>query len=626
MRTLKTYALLGAGGRTPRLDRLDPTDGARACLKTLPPGSSVYAMARSPDGTRVVVGTKSGAAHVCSVTGAVDLAPECPLASHRLAHGDSPVLDVAFVTQNLVAVTNADGGCWLYDTESGGVAGFDTRHRTICALSVLGSNTLVGLATDGRLMFWNLEHRRPIDEVRGPSPPPYAALVRLRLWPAAKSLLYPARDGQLMALDLGERKLRSLSAHTGPWYLLVAAGDRCWTFGAQDGVVKTWNVDLTSAGADMPGPSSVTAGGALGRDEASLVLISENGTAGVFEVEGNEFRSRGSLAGGDYRVYLPPDPTAVRVYRDVTAQAQVQSVVQEIRRSSDDNLDTGALYERLEHLGYPHLARALQTDLAFASGNLPAALRHSSALAAMLPRGEPKSAASLFRYAELLEKAWMFPEATEVLRQVSLGSPVPGAEKQLQHVTRCGKAMVEDPLTVCEPDLPIPVLCDCASAAGKRFQGNWLFKRLRPLVCPGTEISADELLREYNRVRRKEKPHLPAATTRVINYISRQGVSASPSVVLVEKCPSSAPTFGLCLRLAKGGRQSVLNPLVIYHVPTSSGAVSVQEHNDRARDLYVQMKGQDVIKSSIKEVLNVSILAIRRLLTAKPNQQQTTME
>jgi len=626
MRSFNTYGLLGAGGRTPRLDTLDPLDGNHAGLMPLPPGSSVYAIARSPDGTRVVVGTKSGSAHVCRATEGADSAPERAPASNQFAHGNSPVLDVAFVTRRLVAVTNADGGCWLYDIESRSVMPFETRHRTICALSVFGQDTLVGLATDGRLMFWNLERRRPTDEVQGPSPPPYAALVRLRLWAAAKSLLYPAGDGQLMAFNLGQRKLRNLSAHTGPWYLLVEAGDRCWTFGAHDGMVKAWNIDLTPAGADMPGPLSVTTGGVLGRDEASLILITESGKAGVFEVEDNEFRNRGNLAGGDYRVYLPPDRTALRVYRDVTAQAQVQSVVREIRKTSDADLDTGTLYQRLEHLGYPHVARALQTERASVSGNLPAALKHSSALAAMLPRGEPKSAASLFRYGELLEKAWMFPEAAEVLQQVSLVSPASGADKQLQRVARCGKAMVEDPFTVCEPDLPIPVLCDCASAVGRQFQGNWLIKRLRPIVCAGTQISAKELQHEYTQLRRKKEQHLPAATTKEIHYVSRQGLSACPTVVVVESCSSGTPSFGLCLRLAKGGRGLILNPLVTYHVPAASAIVPAQEHNDRVRDLYLQMKEQDAIKSSIKEVLSASILALRRLLTAKLNLQQSTME
>ena len=69
--------------------------------------------------------------------------------------------------------------------------------------------------------------------------------------------------------------------------------------------------------------------------------------------------------------------------------------------------------------------------------------------------------------------------------------------------------------------------------------------------------------------------------------------------------------------IAHGGNITVVLHALPFELITILGA---------ALGAFLANNQMKVIKSSIKEVLNVSILAIRRLLTAKPNQQQTTME
>ena len=184
----------------------------------------------------------------------------------------------------------------------------------------------------------------------------------------------------------------------------------------------------------------------------------------------------------------------------------------------------------------------------------------------------------------------------------------------------------ETALTVCEADLPIPVLCECASAVGKQFQGRWVVKHLRPLVCQGIEISAEQFLGEYDRVRHGDQLHLPIATAETIHFVTRRGVSEYAGVAFSEAGQSQTPGFGLCLRLTRSERQTVLNPFTIYSVPAAKRGVCVADHNCRAREAYLNGKEEDSVKSRIKEVLNASIDVVRRLLTFELNRKQAAME
>jgi hypothetical protein len=80
------------------------------------------------------------------------------------------------------------------------------------------------------------------------------------------------------------------------------------------------------------------------------------------------------------------------------------------------------------------------------------------------------------------------------------------------------------------------------------------------------------------------------------------------------------------MKLEKGGRQSVICPMVIYCVPAPEPGCDPREHNNRARDLYAQKTGQDVVKSRIQTTLAASIHLLRRMLTSELARKQTTME
>lgn len=628
MKNWSTYALLGAGGRNPRVELLDPLDGTLTNLHAFAPGSSAYSIARSPDGEQIVIGTKTGSLTIWSSGGASEAGPEACATPRRLSHGSSPILDITFVAPRTVAVANAGGGCWLYDTNPGhhGVKNLHTAGRTICALCALGSDTLVGLATDGTSAFWNLHDCRVISTIRGPMPPAYVSLMRLHFWPEANALLYPSHTGHLVAIDAKTGKQREILAHSGPWYLLVIAGRQCLTFGAQDNLVKTWASDLTVTGPDVRSPSTVIAGGSVADDEtSSLVLIAKDGTAGLYIVEGAQLQGLRQLPGKDYRVCVPPDSVAVAAQQSREARAEAERVVLDVQTKVSNAEDCGPQLDQLERLGYPHVSLALQADLAVKNEDLPAALRHSSALVKMLPPQSDKGQLSLFRLADLLERSWMFDEAAVVLRRVVAVNPALCPDQRLDRLTSCHEALL-DPFAICEPDLPIPILCDCASEAGRRFQGRWLVKRRRTVIGQGIEVTAEQFATQYNHHRTEEGSHLPVAAAKPVFWISRQGVSKSVAVCFHDNTASREPVFELCMKFEKGGQQSVICPLVIYCIPTPEPGCDPREHNNGARDLYAQKTEQDAVKSRIKTTLAASIHLLRRMLTSELARKQTTTE
>ena len=410
-------------------------------LKPFLPGSSVYAMACSGDGTEFVVGTKAGAVHVCAFAPeAIAPLAEGSICSRQLPHGGAAVLDVAFVTERLVAVANADGGCWVHDIKEWNMRCLATKGGTVCALAGVGPGNLVGLTTDGRLFTWNVEDGRLIDEVQGPRPPRMfspGADCDSGLRPS--HCLYPESSGQLVAFHVISRRLRRLPAHDGPWYLLLASADRCWTFGCQGGGVKTWTPDLALASPDAQGPGSVIGGGTIDANSGSVVLMCENGAAGLYRLQGEKLCCEKELSGKDYRTCVSPDIAAMKAFQEEKAQKEVQGILQEIGQVNGEDTDFGVHYARLDELGYPHLSLALKTEKAIREDKLAEALRCSSTLISLLPRCEAKSQASWARHAKLLERVWMFKEAANVLQRLKGPlSDLPHTPEQVEELRRVG--------------------------------------------------------------------------------------------------------------------------------------------------------------------------------------------
>lgn len=624
MKLWTSYALLGAGGRTPRIDLWDPSGGHVSTLATFPAGSTPYALARSPDGVRIVAGTKTGSVTVITSENSATPDANTPPVTWRLPHGNSPVLDAVFVAPRLVALANATGGCWLYDitTTQAHVTHLETNGRTICALRALEQGILAGLATDGWLVFWDASGSKMIEQIQVPHPASREALVSLYFWPKANALLYPDCEGQLVAFNVESGELTQLSAHSGGWHLAICTDARCLTFGSQDGSVKCWSPNLVASSPTLAGPENIIAGGSVGNDGAQMLLIRLDGSAEIQETDGEQLQLVGKLTGVDYRTCLGPDAAAVAASEAKAAHAEAGRVIQELQTQRPAFTERESMLAQLDTSGYRHVALALRADQAIQNNHLPEALRFSTELVGLLPWEHPKSQRSLLRHLNLLERVWLLEEAAKLAGQIAAVWPELVAGADLKR--RAGyRAVLTEPFTTCEADLPVPELCECAAAAGKPLHGRWLIKRLRSYSC-GLEIAAETFLSKYAEVRAENRSHLPTAATPVISYLSRRGVVRRPSVLFTALSAPAEPAFELCLSLDSSRGQSVISPLVIFFAPPPRPGTTVSDHNNWVGNLFLQMKNQDSIRSGLNMVLERSIHVFRRLLTAGAGPQPLT--
>lgn len=619
MRPWNTYALLTAAGREPRVEHLRIPEMQTSPIMTFAAGSSVYALACSPDGTYLAIGTKTGSVTECSVKGGTNSPQELATTARRLQHGNAPVLDMVFVSPQRLAVTYANGGCWLYDMDADPphMTNMSTGQQVVCSLIRLGNDILVGLTTKGKLIFWDLVNFRVVYEIQGPDLPLHRALVCLRFWKKINSLIYPSSDGDLVVFDIAKAKLRQHPAHLGEWYMMAVADDHCLTVGTDDGIAKVWDENLNAAKAVVKGPCGVIAGGYVSGGSSSLLLITQNGTAGLYRTDKGNLQCTKQFSGKDYRVFIPPVPAVVASFEDEAAQAAAQRIVSEIQTGASEGEERRALFEQLDNLGYRHVSLALQADHAIQADDLAVALRCTASLTELLPVDQAASRRSLMHHAELLEKAWRYKEAVEVFERMNTADAT--AIASLERLKQHSEALA-CPAAISEIDLPLPLLCDCATAVNKKLQGHWLVKRLKPFAFHGAEITAEQFLAKCAKLHNESAHDFPTAQAETGTYVTRTSVTKCPSVFFTV-CPQAArPTFELWLRFEK----TVITPLVVFFIPPSESKVSIEEHNNKARDRFLRLRDQDLIKSQLKTILNASFHTCRRVLTEQLGQKHTT--
>jgi hypothetical protein len=393
------YAALGAGGLCPRVEVIAPDLETAPAHKEFPPGGSVYALARSPKGTALAVGTKNGRA-ICYAPPDHEEGWE---AERPLPHRFAPVLAMEFISETAVAVANAAGGCWLYDTgeNQGSSNPLATCAQPICALCAVNDHLLAGLAADGHIALWDTRSLAVVG--RWPGPPQFSctALVTLTRLGESQKLLLSAANGEIATFDLSTEALQPALAHAGKSYAIIQGRDSILTLGKEDGVARIWTPELEVAATDIQCPVDVISGGWLDENEGRLLLVTMDGKAGIYAIEGDEIRCQQRLPGDDFRVFLPPDAAALEKRHRGEALAAGRETASRILSHIDKGNDTTDNLRELESLGFRHVALTLRAEEGERTGDSATVLHAFSELASMLPDAAPEGERSLVRYASL---------------------------------------------------------------------------------------------------------------------------------------------------------------------------------------------------------------------------------
>ena len=604
--TWATCVTLGAGGRHPRVDALTCGLTAIARTRELPRGASAYVLARSPDGKKLVVGTKAGQV-VCLGNGGMggDGIEELLDIPHRCA----PILDAVFAGEEAVVVANADGGCWLYEIREGTVASspLDTHEHTICALQVCGDQALIGLATDGKLISWDLETLDIVAAAEGAAPPPCSALVKLFPLGKGESLMFPGHRGDIALVDTDTLAVETVPAHDGAWYAALRVGAGVLTFGMTDGAVLRWPLEGAPPVRMEGAPEGVISAASLDEGGGRVLLVTRDGHAAVHVIAGDGVGREYVLPGDDYRVCMSPDPHAVKRREKAERMAAARSASDNALVTLHEGGDAGADLRELESLGFRHAALALRAEEAERNSDLPSALQYLAALEALLPVGVLACRRTMLRYVELLEAAWLFEEALRLRGKWDIFGDK-ATERLLGELARAAA----DESSICSCADEIPALCSCASAVGAARIGRWRIKELRPRVCPGMRLTVEGFAEKHNAICHEEGNASPEAVPLEAAYVSRDGILRAPSVMLRE---GDEARFEVCLRFARGENGDVVTPVVTFCFKQLENGETPHEHNQAAARTYSVGRDDEHVKARIKGVVAATTHTLRRMIT-----------
>ena len=601
----KTATILGRGGTRPGVSAIDPTGRAEIATQTLANGESVYALARSPGGMRLAAGTKTGRGllYTSNTPDGGEWAAE-----RVLPHHGSAVLSVAFADDDTVIIANASGACWLFRAADSFAAPvlLDTHDYAFCALCRATTGEIVGLALDGCIAVCDLASTSFVGIAKGPVPTQMAALACLTAWGTPEVLVYPTNEGDLAAIDLNQATVSTRKTVHGPWLAAAVMAEQLITFGLATGQAQMWSPQL-EAEPPLPCPSDVIGGAGL--DDGRLLLVRQDGSAGIYTVQPNGITLQISVEGADYRSCLPVDLSAVHQARSDAAAEKARSIAGNALTQLGIGKGVEEQVAELRPLGYPHVAAVLQAEEAEKTGGLSIALSAYAELTSTLPTGAPEAQRVLAKYVETLTAAGLYDYALET----SEGHTSEAGQATHSHLDSIVSALRED-FSLIDGGPEVETVFECASAVGIAASGRWVENRMPPMVCAGLYTDATAVADKWSAVAKSDPQYMDAVSVVTATCISagNGAVSRFNAAVLLW---DDGPRLQLCLCCEQAGTDTVVTPVLVFHVPAPDTECTPTDHNALALQTYRYVRKDNSIRQELSAALARSKHVLRRVLT-----------
>ncbi len=206
-------------------------------------GYSVYALAISPAGEYVAVGTRAGLIHVHRLENYRASANSLPLFDMFHQGG---VTGIAFCTDEIFVTGGIDGRINVWSLPQKKKLGQINAHTGgVFALCRIGSLLLASFGKDGLVRIWDmdtLEEKFAGEQIELPRVP---ALTCLDYDPFTGLLICPSRSGELHIYDVkSDFGYRKISAHKGDFCSLACGDKKVATAGLEDSTLKIWSCDF----------------------------------------------------------------------------------------------------------------------------------------------------------------------------------------------------------------------------------------------------------------------------------------------------------------------------------------------------------------------------------------------
>lgn len=616
-RQWKTYVLLGLGGESPGLAAYDVESDGTESILSLPPGHSVYAVGISPDGGRVVAGTKAGYLHLPADSPSIDEPHADRMGS--LLQG-AAVLSVCFVDDMHLAASDIAGRCLLWNLSdlARPVSLPVPRGGIVHGLFRLDGRSLAGLSTLGRIILWDWSRETVAQEIEAPHTPPILALVRPVYWSAANCWAWPARGGALTLFEWPDARCRRLKGHDGDFYGMSVAGRDLLTVGRTDGCLRRWTPSSKGPAESLTVPRGLISSATWQNGERRLVLVDEAGSAGVYSHHGDTIQRIRWLPGSSFRLAVGPDPVALSSHTRHRVEGVARTLVADIREQyAKGHLeDVDRLHGELRRIGYGHIGWALQAEEARRRDDMAGELRAYAGLLSLVPGDGAGLADSLARYARLLERIWQIKEAYAVWQRLH---EIRSREAEsAEALARLGSYIetVESHECVVACTDPLSVLVESAMVLHRPFMGRYVLGTAGPSVrCHGV-ISLTDVLERYQQVRGTAyEDALPVAEAKQFVWLSESTMEHIEAVVLPLEASWQVARPEYCLRIWRTESHTIFSPKIIVWADDQASGMTAIEHNQQISSLLRYIQESESYRAVARAIHECFKEVIARLLT-----------
>ena len=244
---------------------------------------SIYALAISPSGTRIAVGTKQGLLRVHALSGF--RASENSPALFEIYHRPF-VTSLAFLTDDILASGSLNGNIKLWSvSEKCQLAEFPAHPKGVIALRRLGSLVLASIGRDKVLRIWDMDTM----EAKYESPPfilpKIYALTSLDCSFISGLLMHPSGNGDLHLYDpYNDFTKRIVHAHDGDFCALACGSEYVVTAGLSDTMIKLWPSSMDEPLAEVSAPLGCWTVSWAGT--SSIITAYTDGSSQVWNLDG----------------------------------------------------------------------------------------------------------------------------------------------------------------------------------------------------------------------------------------------------------------------------------------------------------------------------------------------------
>ena len=612
-RQWNAHVLLGRGGASPGLLLYDLGSRSIEEALSLPAGQSVYAMDASPDGTAVAVGTKAGYLHLVAE-------PACSENQAQTLLQGAPVLSVCFMDDGHVAASDMAGRCLLWDLVENGrpLALPVPEGEIIYGLFQPDGDLLAGLSAMGHLLLWEWSTGVAVQDLKVSPSPPLLSLVRPIHWVEGGCWAWPAHDGILTMLEWPAGRCRHIEAHEGDFYGITVLRSELLTVGRTDSCLKRWSPCRGGPAATLSAPRGLVSMAAWCEGEPRLLLVDENGKAGIYSWLNDAIGRTDWLPQRDIRVAVSPNPSAYRLYLQSKLRAEAETltgrIVQQYAKRQLEEVER--LHRELERIGYRHVSLALQAQEARRQDDIGGELRAYSELAALIVNDHAGMADSLTRYAQLLERVWQVRQAYSIWRRI--GPIIPSPEAAAETLTRLHSyvSSMDSAEYVIDPTDPLVTLITSATALNRPLTGRYVVGSAGPSVrCHGA-VSSVDVLERYGRLRTTAyRGALPVADGQQYAWLSNSGVDRVEAVVTTAGVSQGAIRWEYCVKVYGTDSHTVLAPMILIHAADPASGTPAAEHNQQITSVLQRLQEDGSQRTVVHAVHECFKEVIRRLLT-----------